>query len=202
MKGRARGALMSQERSIMDDNRIIELLFERAEGALDEVFHKYSRLYRGIIREMLSDECDIDECANDVLLAVWNSIPPKRPDCLGAYVCRIARHIGINRLKYNTRQKRSVSYTVMLSEIEECIPQSVTFEESTGTSETVRTVLGDFLRDLDPVTRILFIRRYIYLESVTSLAERFEISENNISVKLFRARRKLKKALEKEEIGI
>lgn len=32
-------ALIVTERSIMDDNRIIELLFERAENALDEVSH-------------------------------------------------------------------------------------------------------------------------------------------------------------------
>ena len=71
----------------MDDNRIIELLFERAENALDEVSHKYSRLYKGIIREVLSDECDVEECENDVLMAVWNTIPPNRPDSLSSYIC-------------------------------------------------------------------------------------------------------------------
>lgn len=44
----------------MDDNKIIELLFERAETALDEVPCKYSKLYKGVIREVLSDECDVD----------------------------------------------------------------------------------------------------------------------------------------------
>ena len=68
----------------MDDNRIIELLFERAETALNEVSHKYSRLYKGIIREVLSDECDVEECENDVLMAVWNTIPPNRPDSLSS----------------------------------------------------------------------------------------------------------------------
>ena len=98
------------ERSIMDDNRIIELLFERAENALDEVSHKYSRLYKGIIREVLSDEYDVEECGNDVLLAVWNTIPPNRPNSLPSYICKIARRIGINRFKYNTRQKRNTGY--------------------------------------------------------------------------------------------
>ena len=74
----------------MDDNRIIELLFERAENALDEVSHKYSRLYKGIIREVLSDECDVEECENDVLMAVWNTIPPNCPDSLSSYICKIA----------------------------------------------------------------------------------------------------------------
>ena len=90
----------------MDERKIIELLFERAPNVLDEVSHKYSRLYKGIIREMLSDECDIDECGNDVLLAVWNSIPPNCPNSLTAYICKIARRIGIDKLRYNTRLKR------------------------------------------------------------------------------------------------
>lgn len=186
----------------MDDNRIIELLFERAENALDEVSHKYSRLYKGIIREVLSDECDIDECANDVLLAVWNTIPPNRPNSLSAYICKIARRIGINRFKYNTRQKRNTGYIVMLSEFDDCLPAEEPIDDSDERSEIIRSVFSDFLRSLDPETEILFVRRYMYLESVVELAQRFELDENRISVKLYRARKKLKKVLEKEGIKV
>ena len=188
----------STERSIMDDSKIIELLFLRAETALDEVSHKYSRLYKGIIREMLGNEEDTEECANDVLLAVWNTIPPNRPDSLCAYICKIARRIGINKFKYNTRQKRNTGYTVMLSELGDCIPADEPKVPSLGHSEEIRRVLSDFIRSLDPETEILFVRRYIYLESVADLALRFGMAENRISVKLYRARKKLKKALEKE----
>ena len=188
------------ERSIMDDNRIIELLFERAENALDEVSHKYSRLYKGIIRQVLSDECDIEECGNDVLLAVWNTIPPNRPNSLPSYICKIARRIGINRLKYNTRQKRNTGYIVMLSELDDCLPATTPLDDGDERSELIRSVLSDFIRSVDPETEILFVRRYIYLETVADLAKRFELDENRVSVKLYRARKKLKKVLEKEGI--
>lgn len=184
----------------MDDNRIIELLYDRAECALDELSRKYSRLYKGILRETLRDESDAEECANDVLLAVWNSIPPNRPVSLPAYLCKIARHIGINRLKYNTRQKRNPDYTVLLSELDDCLPDRE--PEGLEESQRIRSVLSGFLRDLDAETRILFVRRYIYLETVTSLAGRFGMRENAVSVRLLRARKKLKKVLEKEEIPL
>lgn len=190
------------ERSIMDDNKIIDLLFERAETALNEVSHKYSRLYKGIIKEILSDECDVDECANDVLLAVWNSIPPNRPNSLSAYVCKIARRIGVDRLRYNTRQKRNSNYIVMLSELDDCLTDEADIDDNTERNEVIKSVLSDFVRALDPETQVLFIRRYVYLESVTSLAERFEMNENHISVKLYRARKKLKNLLEKEGIRV
>lgn len=57
----------------MDDLKIIELLFKRSEEALQEITPKYSRFYEGIIRKSLHDDFDVEECANDVLLAVWNT---------------------------------------------------------------------------------------------------------------------------------
>lgn len=186
----------------MEDGKIIELLFDRAENALDEVSGKYSRLYKKIIREVVNDECDIDECANDVLLAVWNTIPPNRPDSLSAYICKIARRIGINRLRYNTRQKRNTGYLVMLSELEDCLPAEEPTDDNDEYSENIRSVLSDFIRNLDPETGIMFVRRYMYLESVAELARRFEVDENRVSVKLYRARKKLKKVLEKEGIKV
>lgn len=186
----------------MDDVRIVELLFERTDTALEEISNKYSRLYKGIIRGVLGDECDVEECANDLLLAVWNTIPPNKPDNLCAYICKIARRIGIDRLRHNTRQKRSTEYTLSLSELNDCLPSKSTLDDTEKDSEKIVSTLTEFLKGLDAETRILFVRRYLYLESVTDLSKRFEIEENRISVKLYRARKKLKKILVKEEIII
>lgn len=186
----------------MDDQKIIELLWERSETALDEISLRYSRLYKGIIREILCDDRDTQECANDLLLAVWNSIPPNRPDSLPAYICKLARRIGIDRLRHDTRQKRNGGYTVALSELEECLPAEALTGDDEETGRLIRAVLSEFVRSLDPETQILFVRRYIYLETVTELARRFEMKENRISAKLYRARKKLKRMLEKEGISL
>lgn len=90
----------------MEDKQIIELLFARDELGLKMTEEKYNKLYRSILRQALQDPADIDECANDVLMGVWNSIPPHYPNHFPSYICRIARRIGINRFKHNTRQKK------------------------------------------------------------------------------------------------
>lgn len=187
----------------MDDKLIVSLFFERDERALSEVKTKYSRLYRSMLREALNDESDIEECENDVLVALWNSIPPNAPDDLASFICKIARRIGINRYKYNTREKRGGGYTVMLSELEDTIPDrtpeaNIGFEDG----EAVKKIISEFLASLDKETRVLFVRRYFYMESVGSLAERFEMKENAISVRLSRARKKLKQMLMKEGIYV
>ncbi len=180
----------------MNDNEIIELLFDRTEAALTEIERQYSRLYKKTIRSILENEDDVKECANDVLLAVWKSIPPNRPISLSAYICSIAKRIGIDRLRYNTRKKRSAEYTITMSELDDCLPQNAGDREEDG--RELHDVLSDFVRELEPKAQILFIRRYIYFETMASLAARFDMSENHIAVILYRTRKKLKKRLEKE----
>lgn len=181
----------------MDDKQIIELLFCRSETALDQISLNYSNLISTVLNGILSDKSDIDECKNDVLLAIWNSIPPQNPDSLCAYITKLARRIGIDKLRYNTRGKRDIKNVVPISELEDCLPAQELDDDG-----EIAKILSDFIKSLDAQSEILFIRRYVYLESVSSLANRFELDENLVSVKLYRARKKLKKALEKEGIII
>lgn len=188
----------------MEDKKIIELFFERSENAIAAIKQKYSGLYMNILRQLLTDNSDIEECENDILLAVWNSIPPNTPEYLHAYICKIARRIGINKYKHTTRLKRNLYYTVTLSELEDCIACDINTETQLeiDDKEKLQKLLNDFVEKLDPKTRVLFIRHYVYMESIKDLSKRFDISENLISVKLFRARKKLKTKLLKEGIGI
>ena len=83
----------------------------------------------------------------------------------------------------------------MLSELEDCLSCEEPTYEPEERREELNAVLTNFLRGLDPETEILFVRRYVYLETVSELAERFSLDENHISVKLYRARKMLKKLL-------
>lgn len=186
--------------STVNDSEIVGLLFERDEKALIYLSDKYSALYTSIIRGTLDDECDVQECVDDLLLDVWNTIPPNRPQNLMAYVAKLARRVGIDRFRHNMRQKRNPSHTVMLSELEESIgalPSASERDEG-----EIANTLNLFLATLDAKTRVIFIRRYVYFESVSSIAERFNMSENAVSVSLHRTRSKLKKSLKKEGLDI
>lgn len=186
-----------------EDVKIIELLFERDEKVLVQISDRYKCLYNNILRQILNNEEDICECENDVLLAIWNSIPPNRPSNFPAYICKLARNISINRFKHNTRLKRSAGFAVVIEELSECIPDKFSddYIKSTEKKE-INTIINNFIKELDAETRILFIRRYFYLESISNIAKRYKMSENKVSVKLFRARNKLNKLFEKEGIAI
>ena len=63
----------------MDDNRIIELYFDRDERAIEETRQSYGRLIYSVAYGILLSEPDSEECENDTYVRTWESIPPTRP---------------------------------------------------------------------------------------------------------------------------
>lgn len=184
----------------MEDTMIIKLFYARSEQAISELATKYGRLLGSIAYNILHNEEDADECENDTYLQTWNSIPPKKPDVLMAFVCRITRNLALNKLKYNNRKKRNAGMEVLFSELEECIPGTEGVEAAAD--DVISDVIDEFLRQLDDQTRILFIRRYFYMESAKSLAIRYGLSASNVSTRLNRVRNRLRECLEEEGIAL
>lgn len=181
----------------LEDSRIIKLFYERSEQAITELSAKYGALYHKIAENILNNPSDAEECVNDAYLGVWNTIPPKKPDPLLAYVCRIVRNISITRYHANTALKRNSVYDVALDELEDCLGSGSDVEEELSVKELSR-LIDRFLYTLDQENRIMFVRRYWYADSIADIARRMKLSDNSVSVRLSRIRGKLKQYLRKE----
>lgn len=181
----------------MEDSKIISLFFERSEQALEELDSKYGHAVKKTASNILNDRLDVEECINDTYMRCWNSIPPHHPNPLISYVCRITRNLAVNRYHANRAEKRSGNYDLILDELEESIPSHMDVESETEAKE-LTAVVNRFLTGLSREDRIPFVRRYFYADTVTELAAQTGVSANRVSVRLFRLRSKLKKALAKE----
>ena len=185
----------------MEDDKIIELFFERSELAIIELSNKYGSICKKVANNILNNHLDSEECVNDAYLAVWNTIPPQKPNPLISYVCKITRNLALKKYHENTAQKRNSIYDVALDELEDCIPDNYSIENEIETKEIVKLV-NTFLESLDKQSRIMFIRRYWYADSIDDLANVFHKSKHYISVKLSRIRKALKQYLKKEGISL
>ena len=67
---------------ILEDEKIIELLFEHDENGLKELTKKYDLLIKKIAYGILNNNSDTEECVNDTYLKLWSTIPPYKPDYL------------------------------------------------------------------------------------------------------------------------
>ncbi len=182
---------------MLEDSKIIELFFARAEQAIVELSAKYGTGCGRIARNILKNDLDAEECVNDTYLAVWNTVPPQNPDPLRAYVFRIVRNISIAKYHANTCAKRNSYYDVALEELESSLSAFLTVEQEIEANELSR-LLDGFLVTLDRESRVMFVRRYWYSDSISDIAERFQMSRNNVYVRLSRIRKKLKNYLKKE----
>ena len=105
----------------MDDKEIIELYWERDEGAIKETSLKYGKLCTYIANNILSNYEDSEECVNDTWLAVWNAIPTQRPERFSAFVSKITRNLALKKYEYISAAKRNRSAVTSLDELGEYI---------------------------------------------------------------------------------
>lgn len=180
------------------DAQIIELLWAREERGIAMLSERYERRLFWVARSILAEE-EAAECVNDTLLAVWNSIPPNRPQYLFAYAAAICRNNAYNRLRWENAQKRKAEVVSLSNELEECIPAG---REMQQPGRELERLLADFLRGLPKEKRLLFVRRYWYGDTIEMLAEHFGCSAGRVKSILFRVRRQCRAYLKKEGIWV
>lgn len=181
----------------MDDCKIVSMLFERDERALEEAKDKYGRLLYKISLNLLDEKEDAEECVNDTFLKLWSSVPPERPKNLSLYLCKIARNNCLNRLKYNSAFKRSKGATVSFDELSDVLSSKVKAEEFISAKELGESI-SRFLWKQRESDRKIFVRRYWYGDSTEDIARLYKMNGKTVRSILSRTRQKLKIHLEKE----
>ena len=185
----------------MDDKTIIQLYFERSEQAISATEARYGAYCRSILRNILDDPGDLEECMNDVFLKLWSQIPPYRPECLRAFVGSVARNCALDRYRAaHTAKRGGGTVEVALSEIQECAGgQNV---EDALEEHRLVELLNTFLGRLPKETRVIFVKRYWYLSPVRRIAAETGCTEGKVKMCLHRTRKQLKQFLEKEDISL
>lgn len=180
----------------MEDQKILRLLWERAESAIEALAKRFGKRLMAIAANILGSLQDAEEAVNDTYLAVWDAIPPKKPDPLAGFVYKTGRNISLDRLKYNTAEKRDGRYDVSIDELANCIPAPAL--EQTVDAKELGAAINRFLGTLSADNRALFLRRYWFGDSVREIARDLNLRQNAASVRLSRMRTQLRTHLIKE----
>lgn len=183
----------------MNDERIIELFFERSEQAIKELDDKYGQVFHSLSLKFLNNRQDAEECVNDAYLGTWNAIPPAKPNPLLAFVCKIVRNISLKRYEQNTAVKRNSYYDVAMEELEDCLASTTTIEEEIAERELTE-IIESFLDSLSTENRVIFLCRYWFSDNYADIAKKVGLTEKNVSVRLTRLRKELREYLLEREV--
>lgn len=181
----------------VNDENIVALFWNRDESAVAEAQKQYGSYCRCIAENVLGDARDAEECVNDAMLSAWNSIPPKRPENLKAYLGMLVRNASVNRRIRNNAKKRLPKSIESLEELGE-IAAFRNVEQDVGARELSREV-SEYLRSLGETERNVFIRRYWYYDSIDEICKRFGFGSSKVKMMLKRTRDGLAEYLKKED---
>ena len=186
---------------MIEDEKIIDLFFNRSEKAIQELDIKYGKVCHKLSYNILNNKQDAEECVNDAYLGAWNAIPPTRPNPLLSYIVKIVRNISLKIYWRKEAAKRSGHYKIALEEIEGYIADQKTVEDEIEARELAR-IIEAFLDTLTAKERVIFMRRYAYADTYADIAKRVGISEQNVSVRLTLIRQKMKQYLIEREVFV
>ena len=195
MKGQKRGS-----GKMLEDERILELYWARNTQAIHETSEKYGSRLSQLSTRLLRAKEDAEECVNDTYLGTWNAIPPQRPSYFFAFLAKLCRNIACNKLDWLNAAKRRAEVVELTDELAACIPNPE--DERQRESRELGEALNRFLESLPQENRLIFMRRYWYMDSVHEIAARYGFGESRVKTSLFRTRQKLREYLEKEEISV
>ncbi len=181
----------------MQEKDLIALYFARDEQASAETYRQFGGYCYTIANNILGSEQDAEECVNDVLIRLWERIPPARPENFYGYIAAVTRSIARNRYAASRTKKRGGGEVALaLDELLDCSGTDDVEQETDR--RALGAALNDFLGTLKPDHRKIFVQRYWYFCPVEDIAENLHLTKSKVSVTLMRTRAKLRDYLKKE----
>ena len=152
----------------MEDEKIIDLYWNRDQGAIGHTAEKYGSYCGRIAKKILS-----------------------------AFLGAITRNLSLDRYrKLHTAKRGKGEVEFIFDELTDQVDKkepSHYIEE-----QELVACINHFLKNLPKEHRVMFVRRYWYFDSITEIAERCACSEAKVKTTLFRVRGKLLDYLKKE----
>jgi RNA polymerase sigma-70 factor (ECF subfamily) len=184
----------------MTDLQIIELYWAREEAAIRETDLHYGKKLHSLADRIVQNFEDAQECVSDTYLKTWDTIPPKRPEYFFAYIAKICRNFALGVLDWKSAAKRKGEVVSLTQEMQACIPDPAHERRLEG--EELGKLLNRFLESLSCENRVIFLRRYWYMDTIGEIAQRYGMTQSKVKTQLHRTRAKLHGFLEKEGVSV
>ena len=182
----------------MTDQQIISLFQARDERAVTELSEKYHKTCLHIARRHLRSAEDAEECVNDVMLKLWQSIPPAEPSSLEAFIVTVTQRTAINMAERLHAKKRGGSTPAeSLDVIAATVPAQEDVEDAVR-HRMLTAAVERFLRTLSDDAQTIFVEHYHNDTPPGEIAKKFGLSGVHVRKSLMQTRRKLKRFLTEE----
>lgn len=191
----------------MNDKKIIDEIVRQDERTFAFVIQKYSRLLWKIAASVLINAAsvqDVEECVADVFIYLWQYPEKYDPDKakLSSWLSMVARSKAVDRYRRTVRKREISLEKIVMEEFltGEIVTEGLGCAEMKAeAADEERDKLRFCVEELDEKEKELIVRRYYYEQKPAEIALALDMPRKQVENRLYYARQKLKKMMEKQE---
>lgn len=172
----------------MTETELIDLMRQKNDHAMQMFLQTYGPLMRYIIRPILPDEREQEECLLDAAMRIWEKINlyDQEKGSFAAWITVITRNTALNRAR---------KYAPDTQELTPDIPDPKADPEKLLLERERRERLSRAIAALRREEQLLLYRKYYYRQPIRQIAAELGTTERVVEGKLYRLKKKLRKQL-------
>lgn len=170
---------------VCKENYLKALRDENIEG-LNYIIDTYSNLIFKVAYRVLNNRELSEECINDVFMKVWNNFKKFEGEegKFKNWICTITKYTAIDMLRREEKHNNNLN-------IEDKVLQNNDVVEKDFENNNDLLIIKNEIDGMDIIDREIFIRRFYYGEKIKEIAKRNNMTENAITLRILRGRKKL-----------
>ncbi|WP_276372280.1 sigma-70 family RNA polymerase sigma factor [Chryseolinea sp. H1M3-3] len=189
-------ALLAADDSLTDDFIINKILLGKREY-YEILVRRYNSLFYKTARGILSDEEDIEDVMQEAYIRGFEKLHQFRSEArFSTWLSRILINCALQHLN-KAKRKSYVSLDALASDEMDHL-QEISEESNPEVGENLKKAIESAISQLSPKYRVVFVLREMEQVSVADTALILDISEENVKIRLHRAKIMLKEMLRSE----
>ena len=174
----------------MTEREIIDLIMKRDESGLSELLKHYRPMIRYIITPILHNAQDQEECISEIMMKVWDNISvfDEKKSGFRTWLTAISRNTALNCLRKNSKYEIYDNHLEGLSIIKDNPEELIIRKE-------MQKELHILLQKLSDREKILFYRKYYYMQPTAQIAREMGMTVRAVEGKLYRIKQKLRRQM-------
>lgn len=193
--------ILAADKSLTDDLIISRILLGKQEY-YEVLVRRYNSLFYRTARGILSEEEDIEDVMQEAYIRGFEKLHQFRKEArFSTWLGRILINCALQHLN-NLKKKASVSLDVLEAEHKDGLLENFDEESSQQVSENLKKVLESAIAHLPSKYRLVFMLREVEQIPVADTAVMLNISEENVKIRLHRAKLMLRTMLKAEAASI
>ena len=174
----------------MQESDIMELLAKQDSTAAEELLRHYGPLMKYVIAPIVRNEQDQEECLTEAVLRILDKFylyDPERGSWT-AWVTAVTRSVALNKARA-TRSRFAVEEISLETPSPDPTPEEQLIQRER------QNELRDAISQLPQKERLIFYRKYYYLQTTAQIASEIGMTERAIEGRLYRIKKRLRKLL-------